>query len=276
MLEDDETWALRAGEPLVHEVVHVVLGLSARRDVPVVGIVVPDDRSQPEHALRNGVDAVVDVAVGRAPEAGELSIGRVVDDLHCHGELAEHLHVAEGCHVRVSPGVHCDIVSVRAIRGQELLPVVEDVHANHEMGRLLVVLLEERVQGRRELETYVSKRRTRKGKYTAADHLRNRERLKIDTYRSGSVVKPDSNKPVRRVPNGTVRAARAGATAISGADGRVLAVHALRVGGRAVDEGRLGNVRDRTRGDSRIERIRPGSGKVGRVCRSLRVLRGPG
>lgn len=103
-----------------------------------------------------------------------------------------------------------------------------------------------------------------------------RGREKIDTDLGGSVVEADGDHTVRRIPNGTVGAAGARASAIARANRLVLAVGAIRVRRVAIDERGLGHVRDLARGNRRVERVRPSSRQVARVRRTLRVKRGPG
>ena len=62
--------------------------------------------------------------------------------------LGDHLEVALGRHIRVRPGVHGNVVAL-VERGLELLRIVDDVAADHEVGDGLLVGFEEGEQGRR-------------------------------------------------------------------------------------------------------------------------------
>lgn len=67
-------------------------------EVPVPGVVVPDDGLEAEDAFGDGADTVVDVAEGWAPETRDTAAVEVRDDLHGPAELGDDLVVGEGGH----------------------------------------------------------------------------------------------------------------------------------------------------------------------------------
>lgn len=140
-----------------------------RVEAPVVRIAVPSDEREAEDFLCDRPDAVVRVAVGRAPVLRDEAARLVVDRLGRPAELAEDLHVRqrrhlhvqllahvpkcarERTHVRMTPGVHGEVSADRK-RELEDVRIVDDVGADEEVRRSLVLLLEEVVEidGRRE------------------------------------------------------------------------------------------------------------------------------
>ena len=140
VLEDDEAGRLGAGEPLLHVRGNRREGCAARYDAPVLSVLVPEDGGEPEDLLCDCADARVNVSVRRAPEARELPIRRVVDNLHCPPELGEKLFVGERGHVRVSPGVHGDVVIEVVDGGEESLSVIKNVDTDHKVSCFLLLL----------------------------------------------------------------------------------------------------------------------------------------
>ncbi len=141
--------------------------------------------------------------------------------------------------MRVRPGMHCNVIAKRLICGEELLPVGEDVPADHEVRRFLVVLLQEVVQRWRTLDIKTRNIRQYTLKNKDDRHLYERKK---NTNLGGPVVKADANVAVWRFPNGTICLAGACASAVSRADGGVLTIHTLRIGRVVVGDYRLGNV----------------------------------
>lgn len=108
---------------------------------------IPDDGLQPKDGLCDGNDTVIRVPVWRPPVLWYTTTSRVVDNVHGPAQLAQDVFIAQSRHVRMRPSVNSDIVFVGIERGRELFWVVQDIHADEEMGRVHVVFLQERVQG---------------------------------------------------------------------------------------------------------------------------------
>ena len=110
---------------------------------------VPDDGSKTEYLTANSRYTRVDITVRRAPEARDLTVGEVVDDLDCPSELSNEFEVGQCCHVRVRVCMHGDVVTEVIVCSVEDLVVVENVDTDHEVGCTLVVLLQVLVKRRR-------------------------------------------------------------------------------------------------------------------------------
>lgn len=93
MLEDDETGGLGAREPFLHVCRDGGERRAAARNAPVLRVLVPDDGGKSEDLAPDRGHTRVDVTVRRAPEARELPVGRIVDDLHRPSELRDDLLV---------------------------------------------------------------------------------------------------------------------------------------------------------------------------------------
>ena len=153
MLEDDETGGLGAGEPLSHVAVDRIQRRARRGalHLPVLRILVPHDSGHTEDLARDSTNASVDIAVGRAPVARDLAIGRVVNDLHSPTQLAHHLLIRLCRHERVSVCMHRNVGMESVVRHLEDAGLVPDVDSDHEMRRVDILLLQEVVQPRRSL-----------------------------------------------------------------------------------------------------------------------------
>lgn len=124
MLEDDEPRGLGAREPLLHVRRDGGERRAAARNTPVLRVLVPDDGGKSEDLAPDRGHTRVDVTVRRAPEARELAVSRIVDDLHRPSELRDDLLVRERRHVGVGVCVHSDVVVEIVVGRQEGLPVV--------------------------------------------------------------------------------------------------------------------------------------------------------
>lgn len=82
---------------------------SVRYGSRVDSLLVPDDGGETEDLLSNSADALVGVTHRGAPVLGDPAARRVVNDLHCPAELADHLEVVHRRHVRVCPCVNGNI-----------------------------------------------------------------------------------------------------------------------------------------------------------------------
>ena len=109
-------------------------------------LLVPDNSSHAQDFARDSINTGINVSIGGTPVTRKTAIGRVVDDLHGHCQLSEHLDVGERGHVGMRPGVDGDITANAVVAVDELGRVVEDVGADKEMRCCLVVRLEEVVQ----------------------------------------------------------------------------------------------------------------------------------
>jgi hypothetical protein len=182
VLEDDEAWRLGSRVPLLQACSHLVECRAAGCHAPILGagnsgqadammvstvhvLLVPDDRSHTEDLLGDGGDTGIRVTEGRAPVSRETAAGQVTDGLHSVAKLSDDVLIRERLrdefsiirvmwvhgeithgHVRVGPGVNGDVVLERLIRCVELRDVVDDVDADKEVSRALVLGLQEVVE----------------------------------------------------------------------------------------------------------------------------------
>ena len=112
--------------------------------VPVIRVIVPDDRAETQEG-GNRTHTVVHVTKRRAP-AARRHTRHVLDNAHGVVQLREHLRVGQRRHVVVRPGVHANVVAV----GQAALRLqrpVDHVRANVEQRGLEIVLLHVVVEG---------------------------------------------------------------------------------------------------------------------------------
>jgi hypothetical protein len=107
-------------------------------------LLVPDNRSEPKDLLCNCTNAKVHITIRWSPEFRQVTTRRVVDDLHRPTELSEELFVRLRRHVGMGISVHGD-VATHVESFKEIGRSLEDGKSDHEVGRFLVVGLEELV-----------------------------------------------------------------------------------------------------------------------------------
>lgn len=126
-------------------VLDLLLGqLSSWHLLPIVGVGRPDNRLETKTG-GDCSDSVVDVTVRWSPSSNG-NTGNVTDGLGGVVELGEDLRVGESSHVWVRPSVGDQVVTVDQT-SLSLERPVEDVGTNVEHGSLLLLLLEEVVEG---------------------------------------------------------------------------------------------------------------------------------
>lgn len=128
------------GEDLLVVIVDGVCGLVAvRNDVPVVRILLPEDRTQTETS-RNRTHAVVRVAERRTP-ARRSHTRHHFDRLGSVVQLGKHLLVRQRGHVTVRPGVYTNVVAIhKTALGLER--PLDHISTDVEHRRLELVLLQ--------------------------------------------------------------------------------------------------------------------------------------
>lgn len=156
MLEHDETRVLRSvntgsssGDDRSGVLARNFVGASRSTlviEAPVIGVVVPEHVGQAEDFFGNGTNTVVDVALRRSPELGNVSAAVIGEDLHGPAELSNELLIGESSAELVGSSVNSKVLIALAYSVLKLLLVGEDIGANHEVGGRLVILVEEAVE----------------------------------------------------------------------------------------------------------------------------------
>ena len=114
---------------------------------------VPNDSPQTEHLLGDGGHTKVRVTVRRAPIAGKSTPSRVVDHLKRPTQLGNDIGIGQRGHMRMGPCMHCDVILVGLEGRVELVPIVENIRPDKEVGRLDLILSKERIEAIRWLYT---------------------------------------------------------------------------------------------------------------------------
>jgi hypothetical protein len=114
---------------------------------------VPNDSPQTEYLLGDGGHAKVRVAVRRAPITGKPTPSGVVDHLKRPTQLGNDVGVGQCGHVRMGPCVHRNIILIGLEGRIELVPIVEDVRPDKEVGRPDLILSKECIEAIRWLHT---------------------------------------------------------------------------------------------------------------------------
>ena len=113
MLQNYETRSLGTGDPLLEIGRDPLGGNTVGADVPVVSVLIPDDRGEAVDFLRDCANTVVNLLEGGmskdgliqeknrtnpvrwAPVAGDPAAGRVVNDLHRPSNFSKDLSIGE-------------------------------------------------------------------------------------------------------------------------------------------------------------------------------------
>jgi hypothetical protein len=93
----------------------------------VYALAIPNDGRQTEYLVGDGIHAHINVTEWRAPKLGKSASCRVIDYLQRPTKLSNDVGVGQRGHIRMSPGMHCDIILIGLEGGVEFVPIPDNI-----------------------------------------------------------------------------------------------------------------------------------------------------